>query len=197
MYPKSLQQLIENFKMLPGVGEKTAERYALTTLQWTEEDVESLVLALRDVKRKLHACPECGNLTEDRICPICSDIKRDHNTICVVQEAKDILAIERMNEYDGVYHVLGGAISTTKGILPNDLNIQSLVNRVDENTKEVIIATNPTIEGETTAMYLAKVLSDKKVVVTRLAHGIPMGGHLDYTDELTLAKAMENRRKMD
>lgn len=196
MYPKSLQQLIENLKMLPGVGEKTAERYALEILNWSDDDVKNVAQSLFDVKTKLHKCQECGNLTESEKCVICSDSARDRNTICVVQEPKDIIAIEKTGEYKGVYHVLGGVISTNKGVLPSDLNIQSLLKRITETTKEVIVATNPTVEGETTAMYIARLLSEKNIVVTRLAHGLPMGGHLDYTDELTILKAMENRHKI-
>ncbi|MBQ1468728.1 MAG: recombination protein RecR [Solobacterium sp.] len=195
MYPKSLQQLIEKFKMLPGVGEKTAERYALMIMNLEKEEVEQFSNALMEVKTKIHKCSCCGNLTENDLCDICSDPQRDKGVICVVQDAKDILALERMREYRGVYHVLGGVISTNKGILPSDLNIKTLTDRVNENTKEVIVATNPTLEGETTALYLAKILGEK-TNVTRLAHGLPMGGHLDYTDELTLSKAMENRHKI-
>jgi len=195
MYPKSLQQLIEKFRLLPGVGEKTAERYALTIMNLEKDEVEQFSNALMDVKNKIHTCSCCGNLTENEVCDICADPSRNKKIICVVQEAKDILAIERMREYRGVYHVLGGVISTNKGILPSDLNIQSLNDRIDETTEEVIIATNPTLEGETTALYLGKILKDK-TNVTRLAHGLPMGGHLDYTDELTLSKAMENRQKL-
>ena len=196
MYPKSLLQLIENYKMLPGVGEKTAERYALETLQWSNEDVLRFTKALNDVKNKIHKCHVCGNFTEEDKCSICLDKTRNTKQICVVQEAKDIIAIEKMGEYKGLYHVLGGAISTTKGILPNDLNIQSILSRVNDSIEEVIIATNPTVEGETTAMYVAKLLESKNINITRLAHGLPMGGHLDYADELTLLKAMENRQKI-
>lgn len=196
MYPKSLLQLIENYKMLPGVGEKTAERYALETLEWSNEDVSRFTNALTDVKTKIHKCRICGNFTEEDLCPVCLDKSRNQNLICVVQEAKDIIAIEKMGEYKGLYHVLGGVISTSKGVLPSDLNIQSLLSRVNESTEEVIIATNPTVEGETTAMYVAKLLENKNINVTRLAHGLPMGGHLDYADELTLSKAMENRQKI-
>ena len=196
MYPKSLQQLIENFKVLPGVGEKTAERYALTILQMDEEKATDFGMSVIDARRKIHTCRICHNFTEEEICPVCSDKARNSRQICVVQDAKDILAMERMHTYNGLYHVLGGVISTNKGVLPQDLNIQTLLERIDENTEEIILALNPTMEGETTVLYLSKILAQKNVQVTRLAHGLPMGGHLDYTDELTLSKALENRQKI-
>ena len=196
MYPTSLEKLIEAFRLLPGVGAKSAERYALCMIDASEEDVESFAKALIDIKTKLKTCPVCGNLTEEDKCSSCADESRDHSTICVVQSIKDIAAMEKTNEYRGVYHVLQGLISTTKGILPEDLNIQSLLDRVSEDTKEVILATNATMEGETTALYLDKVLSRKGVLVTRIAYGLPMGGHLDYADELTLIKAIEGRKKL-
>jgi len=196
MYPSSLERLIESFRLLPGVGAKSAERYALCMIDASEEEIENFAKALLDIKTKLKTCPVCGNLTENHQCEICSDEKRDHETICVVQSIKDVAAMEKTNEYKGVYHVLQGLISTTKGILPEDLNIQSLLDRINENTKEVILATNATMEGETTALYLDKVLSRKGVLVTRIAYGLPMGGHLDYADELTLIKAFEGRKKL-
>lgn len=196
MYPSSLERLIESFRLLPGVGAKSAERYALCMIDASEEEIENFAKALLDIKTKLKTCPVCGNLTEEQQCEICSDEKRDHETICVVQSIKDVAAMEKTNEYKGVYHVLQGLISTTKGILPEDLNIQSLLDRINENTKEVILATNATMEGETTALYLDKVLSRKGVLVTRIAYGLPMGGHLDYADELTLIKAFEGRKKL-
>ena len=196
MYPKSLQQLIENFKVLPGVGEKTAERYALTILQMEEEKATDFGMSVIEARRKIHTCRICHNFTEEEICPVCADKTRNSQQICVVQDAKDILAMERMHTYNGLYHVLGGVISTNKGILPQDLNIQSLLDRIEDKTEEVILALNPTMEGETTVLYLGRILAQKNVQVTRLAHGLPMGGHLDYTDELTLSKALENRQKI-
>lgn len=196
MIPNSLEKLIESFRILPGVGAKSAERYALSMLDASAEEVEDFAKALLDVKTKIKTCPVCGNLTEEDMCSICSDSSRDHNTICVVQSMKDVIAMEKTNEYKGVYHVLQGLISTTKGILPEDLNIKSLVERVNHETKEVILATNATMEGETTALYLDKILSGKGVLVTRIAYGLPMGGHLDYADELTLIKAIEGRKKI-
>lgn len=193
MYPKSLQKLIDDFKMLPGVGEKTAERYALCMLDGDLEAVEQFANDLIKVKQSIKQCRVCGNITEQDVCAWCADNNRDQTLICVVQQPKDIFAIEKTG-YNGLYHVLNGAISTTKGILPDDINIQSLYGRLEE-VKEVIIATNPTLDGETTALYLSRVLKDKGVSVTRLAHGLPMGSNLDYADELTLIKAMEGRTK--
>ncbi|MDD3923561.1 MAG: recombination mediator RecR [Erysipelotrichaceae bacterium] len=196
MYPKPLQKLIDNLRLLPGVGVKTAERYAFTVLDLNDEEGAEFISAIINARTNIHQCKICGNLAEDDECVICKDQSRDKDIICVVQQPKDIIAMERIQDYRGVYHVLNGAIATAKGIMPEDLNIKSLLNRVDKSTKEIIVATNPTLEGETTALYLAKLLSEKDVNVTRIAHGLPMGGHLDYADELTLSKAMENRQKI-
>lgn len=195
MYPKSFQQLIDSFRKLPGVGARTAERFAFQLLNMPKDEVDLFADSLKQAKKSLHSCRVCGNLSEEDLCEVCKDAHRDTSMICVVQDVKDVSAMERMREYRGVYHVLGGAISTIKGILPEDLNIESLMKRVG-NVKEVIIATNPTLEGETTALYLAKRLADKVPLVTRLAHGLPMGGHVDYADELTLIKALEGRNKI-
>lgn len=197
MYPKSLQELIDSFRNLPGVGEKSAERYALNVLDWKDTEVQAFAQALLNVKEKLHYCNECGNLTEDDTCDICSDPDRNHEVIFVVQSSKDVLAMEKTNEYHGVYHVLNGLISTSKGIMPEDLNIDSLIQRA-KNAKEIILATNTTMDGETTAMYLNKLLHAEcpEVLVTRIAHGLPTGGMLDYADEMTLTHALSDRRKM-
>lgn len=197
MYPKSLEDLIESFRILPGVGEKTAERYALAISEQEDERVIKFANSLINVKKKLHLCPVCGNLTEEDECEICQDSKRDHGLICVVSSPKDVLAMEKIGEYTGVYHVLNGLISSTKGIMPDDLNIQKLIQRA-ENAREVILATNTTMDGETTAMYLDKLLQTKcpNVLVTRIARGLPSGGMLDYADEMTLAHALADRRKM-
>ena len=196
MYPKTFQTLIEELRKLPGVGAKTAERYAFSLMRLNREEVMTLAQALVDSKTKLHACRICGNITENDLCEICLDETRDHHTICVVQDDKDVIAIERTQQYKGVYHVLHGVISTAKGIMPDDLNLESLFERIKEPTQEVILATNPTVEGEMTALYLAKRLESKVGQVTRLAHGLPMGAHMDYADELTLIKAMEGRKKV-
>ena len=197
MYPKSLQELIESFRGLPGVGEKTAERYALAILDSNENDVRRFAEKLVEVKTKLHYCKKCGNLTENDECEICRDENRNHDVIFVVQSVKDVIAMEKTNEYHGVYHVLNGLISTTKGIMPEDLNIDSLLNRA-KDAKEIILATNTTMDGETTAMYLNKLLKEvcPDVLITRIAHGLPSGGMLDYADEMTLAHALSDRRTM-
>lgn len=196
MYPNILLTLIENLRKLPGVGAKTAERYAFALLNLSDEEIQTLAKALVDSKTKLHFCQKCGNITDKDICLICSDEKRDHSTVCVVQDVKDVVAIERIKQYKGVYHVLHGVISTSKGIMPDDLSIDSLMKRVSDGIEEVILATNPTVEGEMTALYLAKRLESKVGKITRLAHGLPMGAHMDYADELTLIKAMEGRQKI-
>lgn len=193
MYPKKFEDLIQAYSKLPGVGRKTAERYAFTTLNWNEEWINEFITSLSAIKDGIKHCEVCGNLSDGDKCEFCMNDTRNHNVICVVQSPKDIAAIESMQEYNGVYHVLNGLINIQKGILPENLNIQSLVNRINDDIEEVIIATDPTVEGETTALYITKLL-DAKTKVTRLAHGIPMGGHLDYTDAHTLLKAFEGRK---
>ncbi len=196
MYPKAFAALVEQLQHLPGVGAKTAERYAFHVLDWDETEVDAFIESLADIKTNIHICQVCGNLSEADQCAICEDHSRDRHVICVVQSPRDVVAMEKTQEFHGVYHVLNGVISTAKGILPDELNIHSLLDRIDENTKEIIIATNPTVEGETTALYLAKLLESYQLTITRIAHGLPMGGHLDYADELTLIKALEGRKKM-
>ncbi|NJE40452.1 recombination protein RecR [Faecalicoccus pleomorphus] len=194
MYPKKFENLILAFQNLPGVGRKTAERYAFETLNWEQQKKEEFVNALQVLIDGVDTCKVCGNLSDGDICSICSDQNRDHTLLCVVQNPKDILAIESIQEYKGVYHVLNGVINTSKGILPEDINIDSLVDRINKDEiNEVILALDPTVEGETTSLYIEKLIG-KDVLVTRLAYGIPMGGHLDYTDSLTLLKAFQGRK---
>ena len=197
MYPLSLQTLIEQFRRLPGVGEKTAERYALVIADLPEEDARSFAEAMINVKTRLHRCPVCGNLTDEEECAVCRDKERDRDLIFVVQSPRDVTAMERTGEYQGLYHVLNGLISSSKGILPEDLNIDRLVERAKQ-AKEVIIATSATMDGETTAMYLDRLLKKEcpDLLVTRIAHGIPAGGMLDYADEITLSHALADRRAM-
>jgi recombination protein RecR len=197
MYPGSLQNLIEQFRRLPGVGEKTAERYALMIAEQPAEDAQRFADALINVKARLHRCPVCGNLTDEETCTICKDPERDHSLIFVVQSPRDVAAMEKTNEYSGLYHVLNGLISSSKGILPEDLNIGELIQRA-RNAKEVILATSATMDGETTAMYLDRLLKKEcpGVLVTRIAHGLPAGGMLDYADEITLSHALADRRTM-
>ena len=194
MYPKKFENLILAFQNLPGVGRKTAERYAFETLNWEQEKREEFVNALQVLIEGVDTCKVCGNLSDGDTCSICSDQNRNHTLLCVVQSPKDILAIESIQEYKGVYHVLNGVINTSRGILPEDINIDSLVDRIHKDEiKEVILALDPTVEGETTSLYIEKLIG-KDVLVTRLSYGIPMGGHLDYTDSLTLLKAFQGRK---
>ena len=196
MYPPVLEKLIDYFKMLPSVGQKTAERYAMKMLEIPAEDVENFAAQLKFVREKIKRCSVCGNLTEEDKCEICRDESRDRTTICVVQQPKDVVAMEKMGEYRGLYHVLNGAISPMKGVLPEDLNIASLLERIDDSTREVIIATSSTVEGDTTALYITRILKDHpQLTISRLATGLPMGGNLDYADEITLSRAMAGRIK--
>ncbi len=196
MYPKVLTQLIEEFKKLPGVGNKTAERYALHILSLNQESVSNLASQIVETKNKIKHCNNCGNFTQEDLCDICLDKTRDNTLLCVVAYPKDILAIERINQYNGYYHVLGGLISPVNQVMPDDLNIESLINKVDNEVEEVILALNPTMEGETTSYYIAKKLQDK-AKVTVLAQGLPMGGNLEYIDEMTLTRSIKNRKKYD
>ena len=194
---KALVRLQESLAKLPSIGKKSAERMAFAMLEMEDEDLNEFADAIKELKTKIHLCPICGNITEDDECYICKDESRDRETILVVSSPKDVIAFENAEGYRGLYHVLGGTISISKEKGIEDLNIASLIKRVEEeNIKEVIIATNPTVDGETTALYLAKLLDNKGANVTRLAYGLPMGGNLDYADALTLAKAIEGRRKI-
>ena len=194
---KSLTRVEENFSKLPSVGKKSAERLAYALLNMPKEEVEEFYTSIMDLKKNIHVCPICGFLSEKDVCPICSDKSRNQESLMIVSYPKDVMVIENSGSYDGLYHVLNGVISISKGITVEDLNISSLIERVKSNNfKEVIISTNPTIEGETTALYLAKLISPFVGEVTRLGCGIQMGGNLDYTDALTISKALEGRRKI-
>ena len=194
---KALVRLEESLNKLPSVGKKSAERLAFAMLDMEESDLEEFSRAVIDLKKSIHLCPICGNLTEQDICPICQDENRDRSTIMVVSTPKDILALEKAEDYHGLYHVLGGTISLSKGKGVADLKIPELMSRLESGeVKEVILATNPTVDGETTALYLAKIIEPLNITVTRIAYGLPMGGNLDYTDSLTISKAIEGRRKM-
>ncbi len=197
MYPKLFNELIEYLEYLPGVGNKTAQRYAFALLNGDETYLQELADTLKQLKEKIKPCPTCGFLSEDGCCPICTSDHRDRSVIMVVSYPQDVLAIEKTQTYHGMYHVLNGVISSSKGIYPEDINLASLLERIDEGVKEVIIATSPTMDGETTALYIDKLLTKYSVEVTRLANGLPMGASLDYADELTLIKAMNNRYKLD
>lgn len=194
---KALERLEDSLAKLPGVGRKSAERMAFAMLDMDESDIQEFAKALTDFKSSIKICSECGNLCEGEKCSICLDEDRDHSQIMVVSSARDLMTLESSEGYKGVYHVLGGTISISRGKGIEDLNIDSLIEKIDAgNVKEVILATNPTIEGETTAIYISKLLEGKNVEVTRLAQGLPMGGNLEYADALTVFKALENRRKI-
>ena len=194
---KALIRLEESLAKLPSVGKRSAERMAYAMLNMEDDDLKEFSDAIKNLKQSIHVCPICGFLTEEEKCEICSDKEREQDVLMVVSYPKDVIAFENAESYHGLYHVLNGAISVSKGASIEDLNIASLLERVEQGSfKEVIIATNPTIEGETTALYLARLLADKVETVTRLAYGLQMGGNLDYTDSLTLSKAVEGRRKL-
>ena len=194
-YPQSLERLLEQLQQLPTVGPKTASRLAFYLLSASKERVATLATAMMEVKERLRACTRCGNIAEDDLCEICRDRRRDETTICVVANTRDLMAMENSGEYAGLYHVLGGLISPLDGIGPEQLNIASLQERLaKEPVKEVILATNPTVPGEATALYLKNILSNNKVKITRLASGLPMGADLEYADPLTLSRALGNRQ---
>ncbi|PEX19611.1 recombination protein RecR [Bacillus cereus] len=196
-YPEPISKLIDSFMKLPGIGPKTAVRLAFFVLDMKEDHVLGFAKALVNAKRDLAYCSVCGHITDRDPCYICNDSHRDQSVVCVVQEPKDVIAMEKMKEYQGVYHVLRGAISPMEGIGPEDINIPQLLKRLhDETVQEVILATNPNIEGEATAMYISRLLKPTGIKVTRIAHGLPVGGDLEYADEVTLSKALEGRREV-
>jgi len=196
-YPEPVSKLIEGFMKLPGIGPKTAGRLAFFVLNMKEDDVLDLAKALANAKRQLHYCSVCNNITDLDPCHICRDKRRDGSIICVVQEPRDVVAMEKTREFEGYYHVLHGAISPMDGIGPEDIRIPDLLKRLgDEQVKEVILATNPNIEGEATAMYISRLIKPFGIRVTRIAHGLPVGGDLEYADEVTLTKALEGRRDL-
>ena len=196
-FPAALERLSEQFARLPGIGSKTAQRLALQVLSMPQEQAQEFADAILDAKRSIHTCPVCQNLTDEEMCPICADETRDHSTICVVAEPRDVIAMERSREYTGVYHVLHGVISPLNHVGPDDIRIRELLARLqDGSVQEVIMATNPDTEGEATAMYLSRLLRPIGVKVTRLAYGIPVGSQLEYADEVTLLRALEGRREM-
>ncbi|MBK3497309.1 recombination protein RecR [Viridibacillus sp. YIM B01967] len=196
-YPEPISKLIDSFMKLPGIGPKTAARLAFFVLTMKEDTVLSFAKALVDAKRNLTYCSVCGHITDVDPCHICQDKQRDASTICVVQDPKDVIAMEKMRDYHGLYHVLHGAISPMDGIGPEDINVPSLLKRLqDDQVQELILATNPTIEGEATAMYISRLVKPSGICTTRIAHGLPVGGDLEYADEVTLSKALEGRREL-
>lgn len=197
-YPRTLNKLINELSKLPGIGGKTAQRLAFHILSLTDREAEELASAISSAKESLRYCEVCGNLTDREKCKICEDESRDPSVICVVESPQDVMAMERIREYRGRYHVLHGTISPMEGTGPNDINLVSLVRRLqaEPDVKELILATNPNIEGEATAMYIANLLKDTGIKITRIAHGLPVGGDLEYADEVTLLKAIEGRREL-
>lgn len=196
-FSPSLERLVERIAKLPGLGRKSAARLALHILRQPDEDAQALAQAILDVKSKIHLCKICSNFTEEETCSICADTRRDHSLICVVETPSDVLRLERTGSFRGLYHVLGGVLSPLDGISPDDLRIAELVERVKDGTvHEVILAINPTTDGDTTSLYLVRVLKERNVTVSRIARGIPIGAELEHVDEVTLASALEARTKM-
>ena len=196
-YSPSIEKLIENFEKLPSIGHKTAVRLAFHMLDLNEEETNEFINSIINAKANLKYCSNCYNISDTDPCPICASPKRDNSLICVVEDVRDIMAMERTHEFKGVYHVLHGTISPMNGIGPEDIKIKELLNRIGNgDVKEIIIATNPRVEGEATAIYLSKIIKPLGIKVTRIAHGIPVGGDLEYTDEVTLSKALEGRREL-
>lgn len=196
-YPKTILNLIECFKKFPGIGEKTAERMALSTLNMEEENLKLFSKSLNNIKTKIKKCKKCGSLTENEICDICNNDSRHHDLLCVVEECKNVILFEKIGSYKGMYHVLDGLISPLEGINPEDIRIDELIKRIEkEKIKEVILAIKPSIEGETTALYISRMLEGKKVKISKIAHGIPLGAEIDYIDPLTLEMAIEDRREI-
>ena len=193
----ALEKLVEQFQKIPSIGRKTAQRMAFHVLDLTENEAKEFADAIMDAHTKIHHCALCHNLTENELCPICESVTRDHSLLCVVEDPRDIPALERTREFSGVYHVLHGTISPMNGVGPDQLTIKSLVERVSKGEiKEVIMATNPTLEGDTTAMYIGKLIKPFEVKVTRLAYGIPVGADIEYADDVTLLRALEGRREL-
>ena len=197
-YPREFTKWINELAKLPGIGNKTAQRLAFNILQKSSEEAEKLSNAIIDAKNNIRECSVCGNLTDKEKCNICLDSRREQDVICVVESPKDLMSMEKIKEFRGVYHVLNGVISPIAGTGPDDINLKSLLNRIHENdVKEIILATNPNVEGEATAMFISRLVQPFNVKVSRLAHGIPVGGDLEFTDEITLLKAMQGRKEIN
>ncbi len=193
-YPETLNQVIDCFKHLPGIGEKTAERLALALLEYDDNMLEIFSSSVASLKQKVKQCEICHSFSENNICDICLDKNREQNTLCVVETPKDVISIERIGTYKGKYHVLDGLISPVNGKNPDDLNIKTLLDRIkNEQIKEIILVLTPSIEGETTALYITKKIDDKNIIISKIAHGVPIGANMDYIDTLTLEMALENR----
>lgn len=198
MFPDSLKNLIETLKYLPGVGEKTAERYAFSLLNQDEEKIELLANSIKDCKQKIKRCKKCNSLTEKEICDICEDQDRDKTTLCVVEDVKSVFLFEKLGTYKGYYHVLNGLISPLDGINPDDIGLENLLERIkNEKFDELILAFKPSIEGETTALYIKKILEGMKIKVSKIASGIPMGADMEFIDSITLERALQDRKNLE
>lgn len=196
-YPESIEELIENLRKLPSIGRKSAQRMALHIVGMEDESLDALIQSLEDVKNKIYKCEICSNLTEDRICSICSNPNRDDDVICVVEDVTNLLTIENTNSFKGKYHVLNGLLNPNSLINPESIGVDKLLERINKgNVKEIIFAISPTVEGETTMLFIKELLANKKIEITRIASGIPVGGNLEYFDEITLSKALQDRRKL-
>ncbi len=199
LYPAVLNETIRSFQKFPGVGEKSAERYALSLLDFSDEDIERIVNNIKDCKKMLHPCKTCGNLTDKEICTICSDDGRKNNVICVVEDYKSVIMFEKSGSFDGKYHILNGLISPIDGVYPEDINLSTLVSRIEpeiDHDAEIILALKPSIEGETTTLYIKKIFEKKNIKVSRLSYGIPMGVEIDYLDSITLDRALLDRKEI-
>ena len=196
-YPKTIRDLIDSYKKLPGIGEKSAERLSLATLELSDNQIELFAQALRDTKLKIKKCDRCNNISEGDLCEICKDDTRKKDLLCVVDETKNVFAFEKLGIYFGQYHVINGLISPSDGIGPDEIDVNKLIGRIhDENISELILALKPSIEGETTSLYITKRLSKESVLISKIAHGIPLGADMDYVDSLTLEMALESRKKI-
>ncbi len=197
MYPDSLKNLIESFKYLPSVGEKTAERYAFSVLDMDEDQIELFVDSLKNIKNRIHPCKNCNVLTEDEICSICSDDFRNKNVLCIVEDVKSVFLFEKIGMFKGLYHVLNGLISPLDGVNPEDIGIDKLLDRIqNEKFEEIIFAFKPSIEGETTALYIKKILDGLNLKITKIANGVPIGADMEYVDSLTLERALSDRKEV-
>jgi len=198
MYPDSIKNLVESFKYLPGIGEKTAERLAFSILELEDEQIDMFSESLSEVKEKIHKCSKCNTLTDNELCFVCSDPTRDNKTLCVVEDTKSVFLFERLGMFHGKYHVLDGLISPLDGVNPEDIGLSKLLDRIkEENFDEIIFAFKPSIEGETTALYIKKILEDLNIKITRLASGVPIGADMEYVDSLTLERALNDRKVID
>lgn len=197
MYPKILENLISCFKKLPGVGERSAERFALAAIEFSDDEIDNFSKTLTDAKKNLGRCIICGNITDEETCNICKDDYRNPNLICVIEDFKSVISFEKSGKFNGTYHILNGLISPIDDIGPEDINLPSLISRIDKlENPELILALKPTIEGEATTLYIKKILENKNVTISRLSYGIPIGAEIDYLDNVTLEKALEDRKKI-